>query len=45
MSIATFAGGEAALSEQATTTPARDKVPRRRQAVAKADIVAPPEAR
>lgn len=44
MSIATFAGGEAALSEQPSSS-VRDKTPRRRQAVAKADIVVQPEAR
>ncbi|MFL6801071.1 MAG: hypothetical protein ACJ8EQ_04790 [Sphingomicrobium sp.] len=44
MSIGTFASGEAALSEQ-TTGAAKDKVPRRRQTVAKADVVAQPEAR
>ena len=44
MSIGTFAGGEAAVSEQLSTS-ANEKVPRRRQTVAKADVVAQPEAR
>jgi hypothetical protein len=44
MSIGAFAGGEAALSEQETGG-AKDKTPRRRQAVAKADVVDQPEVR
>lgn len=44
MSIGTFAQGEGALSEQ-DLAPAKEKVPRRRQTVAKADVVAQPEAR
>ena len=44
MSIGAFAGGEAALAEQAASS-ARERVPRKRQTVAKADVVAQPEAR
>jgi len=44
MSISAFAGAQAALSEQATSV-AGDKTPRKRQTVAKADLVAQPEAR
>jgi hypothetical protein len=44
VSIGAFAGGEAALSEQETGS-AKDKTPRKRQTIAKADVVAQPEAR
>ena len=44
MSIGAFAVGEAALAEQETTA-AKEKAPRKRQTVAKADVVAQPEAR
>lgn len=44
MSIGAFAGGEAALAEQETAA-AKERAPRRRQSVAKADVVDQPEAR
>jgi len=43
VSIGAFAGGEAALAEQETAS-AKEKAPRKRQTVAKADVVAQPEA-
>lgn len=44
MSIGAFAGGEAALSEQEPAS-AKEKTPRKRQTIAKADVVSEPEAR
>jgi len=44
VSIGAFSTAEAALAEQDTTA-AKEKAPRRRQTVAKADVVAQPEAR
>jgi hypothetical protein len=45
MSIGASAGGETACSEQLVAATAKDKVPRRRQTVAKLDAVVQPEAR
>jgi len=45
MSIGVFAGGEGSLSEQEAAASAKEKAPRKRQTVAKVDVVAPPEAR
>lgn len=44
MTIGFFSSGEAAVAEQAEVA-AKDKVPRKRQTTAKADVVAQPEAR
>ena len=44
VSIGAFSTAEAALAEQDTTA-AKEKAPRKRQTVAKADVVAQPEAR
>jgi len=45
MSIGGFATAEAALAEQEAAASAKDKTPRKRQTIAKADVVAQPEAR
>jgi hypothetical protein len=44
VSIGAFSTAEAALAEQETSA-AREKAPRKRQAVAKADALTQPEAR
>jgi len=45
VSIGAFAGAEAALAEQAAAASAKEKAPRKRQTVAKADVVDEPEPR